>query len=206
MLFATLDPTLRAVDLPHGARVILSDTVGFISELPTTLVAAFRATLEEVIEADIILHVRDVSHEDAEAQSGDVEDVLEELGVDPHAGRMIEVWNKIDRLPASEREHLLNLARRQATPPAVVSALTGEGIDGLKALIEDRIGARRKTYDVTLDSSDGAGASWLHRNAEVLDKSMADDGLLHMRVRVDAANAGLLLAKFGSERARPIEA
>src|SRR5215213_5362450 len=122
MLFATLDPTLRAVDLAHGARVILSDTVGFISDLPTMLVAAFRATLEEVIEADVILHVRDMSHEDATAQSRDVEDVLEELGVDPRAGRLIEVWNKIDNVSASERDRLINLARRQQTTPALVSA------------------------------------------------------------------------------------
>jgi GTP-binding protein HflX len=197
MLFATLDPTLRAVHLPHGARVILSDTVGFISDLPTTLVAAFRATLEEVIEANLILHVRDVAHEDAEAQSGDVEVVLEELGVDPRAGRLIEVWNKIDQLPASERERLSNLARRQTPAPALVSALTGEGIDALKAMIEARIAAARKTFDVLLDAGDGAAASWLHRNAEVLEKTMADDGALRMRVRVDAANAGLLAAKFG---------
>ena len=100
MLFATLDPTLRAVDLPHGARIILSDTVGFISDLPTMLVAAFRATLEEVIEADVILHVRDVSHEDAEAQQHDVEDVLRQLGIERRGegDRVIEVWNKIDRL------------------------------------------------------------------------------------------------------------
>jgi len=201
MLFATLDPTLRAVDLPHGARVILSDTVGFISDLPTTLVAAFRATLEEVIEANLILHVRDVSHEDAEAQSGDVEDVLEELGIDPHAACLIEVWNKIDRLPASERERLTNLARRQEPPPALVSAITGEGIDTLRVLIEERIAGQRKTFEVVLDAADGAGASWLHRNAEVLEKAMADDGHLRMRVRVDAANVGLLMAKFGAARA-----
>ena len=105
MLFATLDPTLRAVDLPQGLRIILSDTVGFISDLPTMLVAAFRATLEEVIEADLILHVRDVSHEDTEAQSLDVEEVLRQLGIAPHDGaRLIEVWNKIDRLDASRRQ------------------------------------------------------------------------------------------------------
>ena len=99
MLFATLDPTLRAVELPQGLRIILSDTVGFISDLPTMLVAAFRATLEEVIEADLILHVRDVSHEDAEAQSLDVEQVLKQLGIAPQDGaRLVEVWNKIDRL------------------------------------------------------------------------------------------------------------
>ncbi len=102
MLFATLDPTLRAIDLPHGARVILSDTVGFISDLPTMLVAAFRATLEEVIEANLILHVRDVSHSDTEAQSSDVDTVLKELGIDLAAGTVIEVWNKADRLSAAE--------------------------------------------------------------------------------------------------------
>jgi GTPase len=204
MLFATLDPTLRAVDLPHGARVILSDTVGFISDLPTTLVAAFRATLEEVIEANLILHVRDVAHEDAEAQSGDVEIVLEELGIDPRAGRLIEVWNKIDQLPASERERLANLARRQTPAPVLVSALTGEGVDALKAMIEERIATARKTFDVVLEAADGAGASWLYRNAEVLDKAMADDDHLRMRVRVDAANAGLLAAKFGAN-ARSVE-
>ena len=121
MLFATLDPTLRAVALPHGARIILSDTVGFISDLPTMLIAAFRATLEEVIEADVILHVRDVSHEDAEAQLHDVEKILRELGIDPHhdtrtSATLIEVWNKIDRLDAAERARLQNIAERR--PPS----------------------------------------------------------------------------------------
>src|SRR4051812_35458559 len=134
MLFATLDPTLRAVDLPHGARVILSDTVGFISELPTMLVAAFRATLEEVIEADVILHVRDVSHADSEAQSHDVEDVLRQLGIEAQEGaRLIEVWNKIDRLEAEGRERVRNLAERQPPErrPVLVSGLSGAGIDAL---------------------------------------------------------------------------
>ena len=114
MLFATLDPTLRAVQLPGGMKIILSDTVGFISDLPTMLVAAFRATLEEVIEADVILHVRDVSHEDTEAQSHDVEEVLSALGIDPNEEqRLIEVWNKIDRLDADGRARLKNLAERR---------------------------------------------------------------------------------------------
>ncbi|MGB7618143.1 MAG: GTPase HflX, partial [Pseudolabrys sp.] len=112
MLFATLDPTLRAVDLPQGVRIILSDTVGFISDLPTMLVAAFRATLEEVIEADIILHVRDVSHQDSDAQSHDVEKVLTELGIAASDRRLIEVWNKIDRLDSEGRARLLNLVER----------------------------------------------------------------------------------------------
>src|SRR6201747_2628827 len=113
MLFATLDPTLRALTLPHGGKAMLSDTVGFISDLPTTLVAAFRATLEEVIEADIILHVRDMSHEDSEAQQHDVENVLRQLGLDPEAsGGIIEVWNKIDRLDPPDRDKLENAASR----------------------------------------------------------------------------------------------
>src|SRR5206468_7813011 len=114
MLFATLDPTLRAIPLPHGAKAILSDTVGFISDLPTMLVAAFRATLEEVIEADVILHVRDATHEDTAAQAHDVADVLRQLGIEPGDGeRIIEVWNKIDRLDISARERLANLAERE---------------------------------------------------------------------------------------------
>src|SRR6202023_3100741 len=128
MLFATLDPTLRAVDLPLGTRIILSDTVGFISDLPTQLVAAFRATLEEVIEADIIVHVRDVSHLDTEAQSKDVENVLRELGIEPGDARLIEVWNKIDRVDAAERARLDNLSVRHTDGHrlVLVSALTGE--------------------------------------------------------------------------------
>ena len=134
MLFATLDPTLRSVALPNGLKVILSDTVGFISDLPTMLVAAFRATLEEVIEANVILHVRDVSHEDTEAQLHDVEGVLRALGVEPNdEHRLIEVWNKIDRLDADGRLRLKNLADRRPAGqrPVLVSALTGEGLEDL---------------------------------------------------------------------------
>ncbi len=157
MLFATLDPTLRAITLPHGARVILSDTVGFISDLPTMLVAAFRATLEEVIEANLILHVRDVSHGDTEAQSSDVDTVLRELGIDPAAGAIIEVWNKADRLSPAERERVTNLASRKSPRPLLVSALTGEGIDALKQLIEARIADTRTTFEVSIEPADGAG-------------------------------------------------
>jgi GTP-binding protein HflX len=197
MLFATLDPTLRAIDLPHGNRIILSDTVGFISDLPTMLVAAFRATLEEVIEADVILHVRDVSHGDTQAQAGDVRAVLKELGVDPDSGKLIEVWNKIDNLPEGEREQLANLARRQSPSPVLVSALTGEGTDALKALIENKLGATRKIYEIAIDAADGASAGWLYRNTEVLEKTVGEDGAQTLKVRVDPANEGVLLAKFG---------
>ena len=200
MLFATLDPTLRAVDLPHGARVILSDTVGFISELPTMLVAAFRATLEEVIEADVILHVRDVSHEDSEAQAQDVADVLRQLGIEPEQGRrLIEVWNKIDRLDEAERTRLHNLAERQPPDrrPVLVSAVTGEGIEQLTAAIEQRLSESRTVLELALDPADGAAVSWLYRHAEVMAKSLRDDGRLAMRVRTDPANAERVRAKFG---------
>jgi GTP-binding protein HflX len=201
MLFATLDPTLRAVDLPNGLRVILSDTVGFISDLPTMLVAAFRATLEEVIAADLILHVRDVSHEDAQAQSSDVEDVLRQLGIEAGEGkRIVEVWNKIDRLDPAGRERLDNLAERQDAEqrPALVSALSGEGIDRLLSKIEARLAASRVTLDLLLDPADGAGVSWLHRNTEVMAKAMRDDGRLAVTVRADPANAERVRAKFSA--------
>src|ERR1700732_1100209 len=131
MLLSTLDPTLRAIELPHGTRIIMSDTVGLISDLPTMLVAAFRATLEEVIEADLILHVRDVSHGDSGAQSQDVTGVLRDLGIEPGDTRLIEVWNKIDRVDPAERERLDNLGSRETAGrrPGLVSAVTGEGSD-----------------------------------------------------------------------------
>ena len=198
MLFATLDPTLRAVALPHSAKVILSDTVGFISDLPTMLVAAFRATLEEVIEADVILHVRDGSHEDTAAQSQDVENVLRELGIEASDPRLIEVWNKIDRLDAQARARLDNLSARQGTErrPVPVSALSGEGIDRLTAAIETRLGERRQTLELALDPADGAGLSWLYRHSEVLDKHLRDDGQLAVTVRADADKAARVRAKF----------
>src|SRR6476661_621742 len=164
MLFATLDPTLRALSLPHGGKAMLSDTVGFISNLPTQLVAAFRATLEEVLEADIILHVRDISHEDAEAQERDVDAVLRQLGIDPDAGaRLLEVWNKIDRFDPEERANLRNIASRRPPerPCFLVSAVSGEGVNELLTAIEDRLAATRTTLDLSIDASDGAGISWL---------------------------------------------
>ncbi len=198
MLFATLDPTLRAVDLPHGNRIILSDTVGFISDLPTMLVAAFRATLEEVIEADVILHVRDVSHEDTAAQSHDVEKVLGELGIAASDPRLIEVWNKIDRLDSEARARLFNLAERQ--PPerraVPVSALSGEGIPRLIDAIEARLAESRQTLEIAINPSDGAGLSWLYRHSEVLEKHMRDDGQLAVTVRADADKAARVRAKF----------
>ena len=199
MLFATLDPTLRAITLPHGAKAILSDTVGFISDLPTMLVAAFRATLEEVVEADVILHVRDATHEDTAAQAHDVEEVLRALDIDPNdRTRLIEVWNKVDRVGADAREQLVNVAERRAADdrPVIVSALTGEGLDRLLDAIEARLATRRIVLDLVLHPADGAGVSWLHRHSEVMDKHMRDDGQLAMTVRADATNAERIRGKF----------
>jgi GTP-binding protein HflX len=199
MLFATLDPTLRAVALPHGAHIILSDTVGFISDLPTMLIAAFRATLEEVVEADVILHVRDVSHEDAEAQLRDVEKILHELGVEANRrGSLLEVWNKIDRLDAAARERVTNIAERRAPAdrPVLVSAITGEGLENLAERIETRLAANREVIELRLDPTDGAGISWLHRHTEVLNKSIDENGVIAMTVRADPDKAARLRDKF----------
>ena len=203
MLFATLDPTLRGVVLPHGSRIILSDTVGFISDLPTMLIAAFRATLEEVVEADVILHVRDVSHDDAEAQLHDVEKILLELGIDTKSetGRkqaLIEVWNKIDRLDADARAQLENIVERrpQAERPVPVSAVSGEGIDTLAAAIEARLAQSREIIELDLDPADGAGMSWLHRHTEVMSKTLDDRGRIAMTVRATPDTAGAVRAKF----------
>jgi GTPase len=198
MLFATLDPTLRAIHLPHGGKAMLSDTVGFISNLPTQLVAAFRATLEEVLEADLILHVRDISHEDAEAQERDVDQVLRQLGIDPAAGELIlEVWNKIDRFAPEEREKLRNIAARRPPerPCLLVSAETGEGIEHLLRAIEERLAKARTTLDLSIDAADGAGISWLHRNAEVLNKQL-HDGRFDMTVRVDQSKRDIVMSRF----------
>ncbi len=200
MLFATLDPTLRALDLPHGGKAMLSDTVGFISSLPTQLVAAFRATLEEVLEADIILHVRDISHDDAEAQERDVDAVLRQLGIDPDADggqRIIEVWNKIDRFDEESREDLRNVAARRPPerPCFLVSAATGEGIDALLGAIEDRLARKRMTLNLSIDASDGAGISWLHRNAEVLNKELHGERF-EMTVRVDETKRDIVVSRF----------
>ena len=198
MLFATLDPTLRALHLPHGGKAMLSDTVGFISNLPTQLVAAFRATLEEVLEADVILHVRDISHGDADAQQRDVDAVLRQLGIDPEAGgRILEVWNKIDRLSPEERANFRKIAARRPPehPCFLVSAASGEGIDTLLTAIEDRLASSRTTLALSIDASDGAGISWLHRNAEVLDKKL-HDGRFDMTVRVDETKRDIVVNRF----------
>ncbi len=160
MLFATLDPTMRGVALPTGAKIILSDTVGFISDLPTQLVAAFRATLEEVLSADLILHVRDISHPETVEQAADVADILTSLGVGEDTP-LIEVWNKLDLVDASQREAL---AAQAAQRPRVlpVSALTGEGVDRLLGLVSATLDADRTETALTIPFAEGRGRAWLH--------------------------------------------
>lgn len=201
LLFATLDPTLRRIKLPHGTDAILSDTVGFISNLPTHLVAAFRATLEEVIEASIILHVRDISHKDTEAQAADVAEVLKQLGLDPEdRDRIIEVWNKIDLVEEPRRDMLL--AQAASDSPGgqerhVVSAVTGEGLPELLAAIEARLLGSRPVHELTLDPIDGAGLAWLYAHGEVLERRDDDDGRLHLAVRVADKSLTTFHRRFG---------
>ena len=201
MLFATLDPTSRAIKLPHGETVILSDTVGFISDLPTMLIAAFRATLEDVIEADVLLHVRDVAHVETEAQSADVGHILTDLGIDPtDESRIIEVWNKSDLLPGDERERLLNAAERSERRPVLVSALTGDGMDHLLAGVEARIAQGRPTFEVWVDPSDGQGLNWLYEQAEVLERTADEQGNPMLRVRIAPEKEPRLLKRFAAAR------
>ena len=186
MLFATLDPTMRLITLPHGGLAILSDTVGFISDLPTMLISAFRATLEEVRAADVIVHVRDIAHADSDAQSRDVEAILAELGVGDRADRVIEALNKLDRLDDNERATLTQDHGPRAAAPLAVSAMTGEGIDRLLEAIEDRMARGRSLVELTLDPADGKGLHWLYEHAEVMSRSDQDDGLrLTVRVAAD---------------------
>jgi len=170
LLFATLDPTLRQVSLPGIDKAILSDTVGFVSDLPTQLVAAFKATLEEVVSADLLIHVRDISHPDTEAQRADVEAVLAEIGVDASTPRF-EAWNKLDLLHGDERGDALAEAARRDDVVAI-SALAGEGVDALVEAVAATLTAGHQRYTITLDSADGAGAAWLHAHGEVLDRSV----------------------------------
>jgi GTP-binding protein HflX len=181
LLFATLDPTMRGLKLPRGARVILSDTVGFIADLPTELVAAFRATLEEVLEADLIAHVRDAAHDESEAQKADVLKVLAELGV-PEDRPMIEILNKIDLLPDEAREGLLDGNGRGKSAVAV-SALTGSGVDQLLARFEADMTHDNIETSLSLDANDGAGLAWVYRHAEVVGRQQkAGNIVLKLRI------------------------
>lgn len=185
-LFATLDPTMRRLDLAGGAKVILSDTVGFISDLPTTLVAAFRATLEEVSEADVILHVRDIAAPYSDQQKADVEGVLEELGVPvvENDDRIVEVWNKMDLVDAERRKTIGILAERGESAPVLISAATGEGLDALKVRIAERVSAGHVLRAFRLPASEGALINWLYEHGQVRERRDNDDGTVGLEVRL----------------------
>ena len=187
LLFATLDPTMRNVKIPGFDRAILSDTVGFVSNLPTELVAAFRATLEEVAAADLILHVRDIAHPDSEAQAADVESVLSSLGLaEEGSPPRIEVWNKLDLLPPDERKELLGEAARRDDVIAL-SALTGEGVDELRQAIADRLHQGSQTHHIRVNAGDGPRIAWLHARGEVIEQH-AEGDQLHLAVKLSPEN------------------
>ena len=174
MLFATLDPTMRQIDLPHGDKIILSDTVGFISDLPTELVAAFRATLEEVLDADLIVHVRDISHPQTQEQADDVMAILAALGVSDTAP-MLEVWNKVDRLSPDARDGMMTQSARTDGIFAI-SAITGEGIDALLEAITEQTKDPRMAETLTLGFGDGRARAWLFDAGVVTSEVQTDNG------------------------------
>jgi GTP-binding protein HflX len=203
-LFATLDPTMRVLHLPHGQQAILSDTVGFVADLPTDLIAAFRATLEEVRTADLVLHVRDMAHPESAAQRQDVLRVLRSLDLGELAddGRLLEFWSKLDLLSAEDRALLASTAERQ--PDAVGgSALTGEGIPALLALLEQRLAQTARVVELELDSADGERLAWLYRRGTVLERRDAD-GRTHLKIALSPVeHARLQRAVAGGEIIEP---
>jgi len=196
LLFATLDPTMRGIKLPQGTRIILSDTVGFIADLPTELVAAFRATLEEVLEADVIVHVRDAAHDESAAQKADVLKVLEDLGVqiDSNNGRpLLEVLNKIDLLEPEQRKGLLSHnGRREAI---AVSALSGDGIPALLAGLESAVTRGNITLSLKLDAADGSALAFAYRHAQVLERRMRA-GKINLSLRIHPDDLGRFENRF----------
>ena len=186
LLFATLDPTMRQISLPGVDKAILSDTVGFISDLPTQLVAAFRATLEEVTSADLILHVRDISHPDSAAQAADVAAVLEEIGIAEGSVPMLEIWNKIDLIVGDDLAHMRGeAARRDDVVP--ISAQTGEGLDSFRQRLSDQLTAGAERRSIAVDAGDGATLAWLHAHGEVHAQAQHDE---HMTVDVSLSPIG----------------
>jgi GTP-binding protein HflX len=202
ILFATLDPTIRALRLPGGSKAVVSDTVGFISNLPTTLVAAFRATLEEVQEADLILHVRDIADEATASQRADVNAVLAELGIETQAepDRLLEVWNKADLLDANALRRMANEAQRHGA--TLVSATTGFGFDALLAEIERRLNRRRETVEIALKPEEGSLSNWIYENCEVLARSDLGEGITSLRFRIAPEKRHKLAHLAGAARIR----
>ena len=201
-LFATLDPTIRALPLPGGTKAVVSDTVGFISELPTSLIAAFRATLEEVLEADLILHVRDIADEASASQRADVNAVLLELGIDAEGEpeRLLEVWNKADLLDEVAARRVQNEARRAGA--ILVSAVTGSGLDALRAEIERRLNAKRETIEIALKPEEGSLSNWIYENCEVLGREALGEGITALRIRIAPEKREKLARLAGPARLR----
>ncbi|MDH3739890.1 MAG: GTPase HflX [Alphaproteobacteria bacterium] len=195
-LFATLDPTMRAVDIPSGHRIVLSDTVGFISQLPTHLVAAFRATLEEVAEADVIVHVRDISHPESDAQKADVLEVLAEMGLGDDR-RIVEVMNKTDLLEPDEKEILAEKLARDRDAVAV-SAITGEGCADLLALLSKILSEGRFCHRFQLDVSDGAALAWLYAHGHVVDRQECERHVT-VEVSLEPADAARFERRFSAK-------
>ncbi len=205
MLFATLDPTLRRIKLEHGETIILSDTVGFISNLPTHLVAAFRATLEEVVEADLILHVRDISDPDTAAQAEDVHAIMTSLGIERgDTKRIIEVWNKIDLLDDAGREaaQRLSAAAIGNEHPIPVSAITGEGVDALLKEIEDRIAGKLTKVKVTLQHNQMRLMDWIYQHSSNVKRKDLDDGSIALTMDMTVNSQAMLDEKMLSRNNR----
>ena len=201
LLFATLDPTLRLLKLPDGRPAILSDTVGFISDLPHELVEAFRATLEEVKEADVVLHVRDIASAESAAQAGDVREVLGKLGVEMDDRAVLEVWNKLDLLAPQDREIVAGDARR-AHPPAIpLSAATGEGCEALLAAVAALVD-EAPPVDVFTPVGEGAAIAWLYRHGRVLERNDGKDGSVRLAVSLSPQALGQFEQQFPAAEVR----
>src|SRR4029079_4957082 len=201
-LFATLDPPIRSLHLPGGSKAVLSDTVGFISNLPTQLVAAFRATLEEVLEADLILHVRDIADHASASQRADVIAVLGGLGIEAEAepDRIIEVWNKADLLDDAALKRIAGEAKRVSA--VLVSAVTGFGLDALRAAIERKLNRARQTIEIMLKPDEGSLSNWIYENCEVVARSALDEGITALRIRVPREKRDRLARLAGPARLR----
>lgn len=197
-LFATLDPTMRGLRLPGGTRAVLSDTVGFIADLPHELVAAFRATLEEVLEADVIVHVRDGAHAESDAQKTDVLKVLSELGVEPGQA-FVEVLNKIDLMAPEARDGALARTAQSAQAPIAVSALSGAGLDLLLTRLEEKITSDNISYRLELEPADGEGLAWIYRHAQVVARQDREDGAVVLTLRLAPREAESCRHRFGAK-------